>query len=94
MRWIGVDSHKDFLYVTELADAGEQKDYSVHLNTESLDTWKQQLTPDTELVMEASFNTFRLHDELAPYAGKVVMAHPAQTRGAATVESGSPSCGP
>lgn len=85
MRWVGVDSHKDSLYVTELEDGGEHKNYSVSLDPESLEAWKNQLTSDVHLVMEASFNTFRLHDELAPFAGQVVMAHPAQTRGAAAL---------
>jgi transposase len=82
MRWIGVDAHRDFAHVTEIGTDGIETNYRVELTAEGLTAFKARLGSEAQLVLEASTNTFRLVDELRPHAGRVVVAHPSQTRGA------------
>lgn len=79
-RWIGFDAHKTYAHVVELCE-GKRLDYRVSLPF-GLDEFKQRLDEDVHLVIEASTNSFRLADELTPHVGRLVVAHPAQTRGA------------
>lgn len=79
-RWIGFDAHKAYAYVVELR-GDERLDYRIDLPT-GLEDFKVHLDRDVQLVMEASTNSFRLAEELSPHVGRLVVAHPAQTRGA------------
>lgn len=79
-RYIGFDAHKTYAYVVELRE-DKRLDYRVALPG-GLPEFKQKLDSDCQLVIEASTNTFRLVDELAPHVGKIVVANPIQTRGA------------
>ena len=79
-RFIGFDAHKSYAYVVELRE-DKQLNYRVAIPG-GLSDFKQRLDSECQLVIEASTSTFRLVEELAPYAGKVVVADPAQTRGA------------
>lgn len=82
MRFIGIDAHKRYLTVAVLI--GERVVERTRINLpEELDAFRRMLQPDDRLVVEASTNSFRLHDELAPLVAKFVVAHPSQTRGAA-----------
>lgn len=81
MRHVGIDAHKHYAHVVEI-NAGEvTADYRVPL-PDGLEEFKKRLGPDAQVVLEASTSSFRLHEELAPRACRVVVAHPAQTRGA------------
>lgn len=80
-RYIGFDAHKSYAYVVELREDGTRLDFRVAL-PDGLPGFKQRLDSDCQLVLEASTNTFRLADELAPHVGRLVVADPAQTRGA------------
>lgn len=80
IRWIGFDAHKSYAYVVELR-GGDRLDYRIDLPS-GLKDFKDHLNSDVHLVMEASTNSFRLADELMPHVGRLVIAHPAQTRGA------------
>lgn len=82
MRWIGIDAHRDFAHVTEIVPDGEGASYRVNLDADGLAVLKGRLGPDAQVVLEASTSTFRLVDQLKPHAGRVVVAHPSQTRGA------------
>lgn len=79
-RFIGFDAHKSYAYVVELRP-DKQLRYRVTLPG-GLPDFKLRLDSDVHLVLEASTNAFRLADELAPHVGKLVVADPAQTRGA------------
>lgn len=85
MRWVGLDVHHLYVHVTELAEDGTVKHYREELSAEGRASLKRQLGPDAHVVMEASGQTFRLHDELMPHAKSVTVAHPAQTRGASAL---------
>jgi len=80
-RYIGFDAHKSYAYVVELREDGKRLNYRVAL-PDGLPAFKQRLDADCQLVLEASTNTFRLADELAPHVGRLVVGDPAQTRGA------------
>lgn len=79
-RYIGFDAHKSYAYVVELREE-RTLGYRVALPG-GLENFKQRLDCDVQLVLEASTNSFRLADELAPHVGKLVVADPRQTRGA------------
>ena len=81
-RFIGFDAHKSYAYVVELRD-GEKQEYRVSIPS-GLPEFKERLDKTVQLVLEASTNSFRLADEIAPHVGKVVVAEPAKTRGAAS----------
>jgi transposase len=81
-RFIGFDAHKSYAYVVELRD-GERQEYRVAIPG-GLADFKERLDPTAQLVLEASTNSFRLADELRPHVGKLVVADPAQTRGASS----------
>jgi transposase len=80
-----VDIHKHYVYVTEINDKGEKKNYRASLDAEGIDNLGSRLGPDTMVVMEATSNSFRLCDELAPYTNHIKVAHPCQTRGATSL---------
>jgi len=80
-RFIGFDAHKSYAYVVELRD-GQRLEYRVAIPG-GLEGFKERLDPSAQLVLEASTNSFRIADELAPHCGRLVVADPAQTRGAA-----------
>lgn len=82
MRFVGVDAHRDFVHVTEIGTDGKDLNYRIALDDAGLVEFKSRLGPDAQVVLEASTSTFRLVDELRPHAGRVVVAHPSQTRGA------------
>ena len=81
-RFIGFDAHKSYAYVVELRD-GQQQEYRVAIPG-GLTKFKERLDSTAQLVLEASTNSFRLADELRPHVGKLVVADPAQTRGASS----------
>lgn len=81
-RFIGFDAHKSYAFVVELRE-GQRQEYRVAIPG-GLNEFKQRLDSSAQLVLEASTNSFRLADELAPYVGKLVVCDPAQTRGAAS----------
>jgi len=87
MRWVGIDAHRDFAHVTELTADGPGASYRVTLDPDGLADLKGRLGPDAHVVLEASTSTFRLVDELKPHAGRVVVAHPSQTRGAGALHA-------
>jgi transposase len=84
MRYVGIDAHKDFAYVVELCENGNEVGYRVELNEDGVAGFLKRLGPDVEAVLEASTNSFTLYDLMAPYVGRVVVAHAAQTRGASS----------
>jgi len=85
MRWVGIDTHKHYVHVTELSEDGSKENYQIALDEEGINSLKTRMGSDAHIVLEATFNSFRLYDELAPYAGKITVAHPSQTRGATTL---------
>lgn len=87
LRFIGVDAHRDFAHVSEIREGKVIASYRVLLDADGLCELKKKLGPDAHVVFEASTGSFRLYDELAPHAGRVVVAHPAQTRGAAALQA-------
>lgn len=82
MRFLGIDAHKHYLVVAVLVNGDVVERFRIELPHE-LELLQQRLQPEDHLVTEASTNSFRLHDELAPHVARFVVAHPAQTRGAA-----------
>ena len=81
-RFIGFDAHKSYGYVVELRD-GQKQEYRVAIPG-GLDDFIERLDPSAQLVLEASTNSFKLADKLAPHVGRLVVSDPAQTRGAAS----------
>lgn len=82
MRFIGVDLHKSYAYVFELGQDGGKKHYRVSIGNDELPAFLNSLDQDAQVVVEASTNSFRFSEMLAPFAGRVVVSDPAQTRGA------------
>lgn len=80
-----MDIHKHYVYVTEINDKGEKNNYRVPLDAAGIQELGNRLGPDTMVVMEATSNSFRLCDELAPYTDNIKVAHPCQTRGATSL---------
>jgi len=82
MRWVGIDTHKYYVHVTELREDGSKESYQIKLDEEGITNLKDRLGPDAHIVVEATFNSFSLYDELVPRVGRIVVAHPSQTHGA------------
>lgn len=81
-RFIGFDAHKSYAYVVELRD-GLKQEYRVNIPS-GLAEFKERLDNTVQIVLEASTNSFKLADELSPHVARLVVADPAQTRGAAS----------
>ncbi len=77
MTYIGVDAHSTFLVATTLRD---DKKSRIRVDLEDLEAWAAGLDPDAEVALEASTNTFHLHDVLLPHVKRVVVAHPLYLR--------------
>lgn len=79
-RYHGLDVHKDSVYLCIRDAAGTiLREESLSFGAE----WNHycaSLTKEDEVVLEASTQVFDLHDQLAPYAGRVVVAHPPNVR--------------
>ena len=82
MRWVGIDTHKHYVHITELREDGSKESYQIKLDEEGITNLKDRLGPDAHVVIEATSNSFRLYDELVPRVGRIVVAHPSQTHGA------------
>lgn len=82
VKWVGIDTHKKYVHVTEIYESGKKESYRCNLDEAGISTLKSRIGFDAHVVLEATFNTFRLYDELVPHVKKIMVAHPSQTRGA------------
>ncbi|MGV8125413.1 MAG: hypothetical protein AB2L14_37190 [Candidatus Xenobiia bacterium LiM19] len=82
MRWVGIDTYKHYVHVAELREDGSKESYQIKLDEEGITNMKDRLGPDAQVVVEATFSSFRLYDELVPRVGRIVVAHPSQAHGA------------
>jgi transposase len=82
MRSIGLDVHHRFIQATVISDNGEITHFRVPTTEAGLTELKERCGPDSKVVFEASTSSFRLYDVLCAHAAEVIVAHPAQTRGA------------
>jgi transposase len=82
MRFIGLDVHHLYIEIAELTDGGVMTHSCEPLTPNGLEALKKRLGDDADVVLEAGTSSSKLYDELRPYARSVVVAHPAQTRGA------------
>ena len=80
MRWIGCDVHQEYVEVAELDESGGIRRCRVPL-PDGLGELQDRVTSAT-VVLEASGSAFALHDALVGHAARVIVANPAQTRGA------------
>jgi len=77
----GLDAHKAFIQVCELADVGpHRKDYPIGATSEALEAFAQRLGPTDHVVLEATFHTWAIHSILARRAGSVTVANPYAVR--------------
>jgi transposase len=81
MRSLGVDIHKDYIYVFELGKDGTSKHLKIALHDDEMTEFLQSLDQDTQVVVEASTNSFRFCEIAARHAGRVIACDPAHTRG-------------
>jgi len=79
-RYHGLDAHKDSVYLCVRDEAGTiLREERLTFGSE-WKTYCASLTPEDEVVLEASTQVFDLYDQLAPHAGRAVVAHPADVR--------------
>ena len=81
MRSIGVDIHKDYAYVFELAGDGTKKHCKIPLYGPEMTKFCESLDEHAQVVVEASTNSFRFSEIAGRFAGRVVVCDPAQARG-------------
>ena len=77
----GLDVHKEFIQVCALAAKGtKRKEYRIGGTAEEVEAFAQRLRPDDQVVLEATFHTWALHDILKRYVRRVVIANPLQVK--------------
>lgn len=85
MRWMGLDVHHLYIHLSELTENGKVTHAREPLTPEGLAALKERLGEDADVVLEATTSSSSLHDVLKPHARSVVVAHPAQARGASAL---------
>ena len=80
-RYIGVDGHKDYVVIGGINAQLEQALQQRRMSLERFARWAPKNLRETDaVVIEASTNTWTLHDLMAPWAGKVVVVHPPKVK--------------
>src|SRR3990170_5580297 len=76
-RYIGLDAHKHYLIALGVDGDLEVVMPARRVELSNLESWmKKNLTQQDEVVLEMTTNTWQLYDELAEYAGSVMVVHP------------------
>jgi transposase len=79
-RVIGMDVHRDFAQVVALEGERLRQLGRVQLDKDSLAFFASNLTPDDEVVLEATGNTFAIVRVLRAKVRRVAVANPLQVR--------------
>ncbi len=76
-RYIGLDVHKHYLIGLGVNEDLEVVLPARRVELSNLESWmKKNLTKQDEVVLEMTTNTWQIYDELAEYAGSVMVVHP------------------
>lgn len=76
-RYIGLDVHKHYLIALGVDEELQVVLPARRVELAHLEAWmKKTLTRQDEVVLEMTTNTWQLYDELAEYAGRVIVVHP------------------
>ena len=77
----GLDVHKEFIQVCVLDAKGtKREEYRVGGSAEEVEAFAKQLQPSDQVVLEATFHTWILHDILSRHVDRVVVANPLQVK--------------
>ena len=80
-RYLAIDAHKRYLMIGGINAQQEVVLPARRVNVENYPAWaKTNLKLSDAVVIEATTNTWSLYDTTAPYAGKVVVAHPFEVK--------------
>ncbi len=87
MRTIGLDVHKHFAEVA-IVEPGQPVKAAARVPATpyALRGFAEQLGPDDQVVMEATFNTWAIAELLSTRAGRVVVSNPMRTRAIASAK--------
>lgn len=76
-RYLAVDLHRDYLVIGGLDARLNVVLAPKRLDLDAWPAWAQAyLRPSDHLVVESTSNAFDLHDQVAPWVGRVVVANP------------------
>lgn len=90
LRYLAIDAHKHYVVIGGVNAACELVLSPRRLEWAELEDWlRAHLQPTDKVVIEATTNTWTLYDQVARYAGAVVVAHPPHIKliGAALVKT-------
>ena len=80
-RIFGLDVHKKQVQLAELTPEGQLvRSAEFPATPEGLSTFAATLRPTDEIALEATTNTWAIHDALAPHVAKVAIANPLKVR--------------
>ena len=80
-RIFGLDVHKKQVQLAELTPDGRLvRSEEFPATPEGLKTFAATLQPQDEIALEATTNTWAIHDALAPHVAKVAIANPLKVR--------------
>ena len=80
MATIGIDAHKHFAEVAILEPGRSVRHRRIRTTPDELKAFVEELGPQDQVVLEASFNTWALADLLQKHAGRVVVSNPMRTK--------------
>jgi len=81
IMFYGLDVHKEFIQVCALAAKGtKRKEFRIGGSAEEVEAFAKKLRPDDQVVLEATFHTWILHDILSRHLRRVVVANPLQVK--------------
>jgi len=80
MRIIALDIHRTFAQVVILEQGQLRQAGRVHLSHDKLLTFARTLTPEDEVVLEATGNSLAVARTLQPFVRRVIIANPLQVR--------------
>lgn len=77
----GLDVHREFIQVCALGAKGsKRKEYRIAGTEEAIEDWARKLGPRDQVVLEATFHSWAIHDIVARTAGRVVVANPMEVK--------------
>ena len=86
MRTIGLDVHKRFAEAAILEPGRPLQRRRIPTTPAELRGFIDELGPDDQVILEATFNTWQLTDLLRARAGRVVVSNPMKTKAIASAK--------
>ncbi len=87
MKYVGIDFHKTYSFITEMDEAGTiQRQLRLSNNCNSLRSYINTLPAQTKIAIEATCNWYYFYELVEAHDLDIVLAHPLKTKAIASAD--------